>query len=79
MTEPVPAELPLWLMRVVTALELSDDDLPEMSTLLELTREVAHQVTRPAGPLTCYLIGIAVAHGQDPADAVAQVRALLAR
>ncbi|MCL2465673.1 MAG: DUF6457 domain-containing protein [Micrococcales bacterium] len=79
MTEPVPAELPLWLLRVVTALELSDEDLPDVPTLLDLTREVAHQVTRPAGPLTCYLLGVAAAHGQDPADAVAQVRALLAK
>lgn len=45
--------------------------------LLEVTREVAHAVTRPAGPITTYLIGLAVAGGMDPTDAADRARALL--
>jgi|HubBroStandDraft_3_1064219.scaffolds.fasta_scaffold180957_1 hypothetical protein len=33
-------------------------------TILDLTRDVAHQVDRPAAPLTAYLLGVAVGRGQ---------------
>ncbi|MCL2090827.1 MAG: DUF6457 domain-containing protein [Micrococcales bacterium] len=79
---PPPAELAAWTGRVLAALGLSDDDAPDAALLLDLTRQVAHQVTRTAGPLTCYLVGVAAARRggtpQDLAQAVAQVRALVA-
>ena len=43
-----------------------------------MTRDVAHGVARIAGPLTCYLVGIAVGRGADPAQALAKVTALTA-
>lgn len=37
--------------------------------ILDLAREVAHGVARPAAPLTSYLLGLAVAGGADPLKA----------
>ena len=46
--------------------------------LLDVTRDVAHGVARIAGPLTCYLVGVAVGRGADPAEALAAITALTA-
>jgi len=53
-------------------------DLPEVDVtlILDLAREAAHNVARPAAPLTTYLLGIAVARGADPATAAARITAL---
>jgi hypothetical protein len=47
--------------------------------VLDLAREVAHQVDRPAAPVTAYLVGVAVGRGLSLADASERVRALAAR
>ncbi len=67
-----------WIAEVSTALELPADSIPSdrRDALLDLTREVAHGVARIAGPLTCYLLGIAVGRGADPVQALATVNAL---
>ena len=44
--------------------------------VLDVTKEVAHNVARPAAPLTAYLIGLAIGGGADPADAAARVTEL---
>ena len=41
--------------------------------VLELTKEVAHGVARPAAPLTAYLLGLAQGAGTAPDDAVARL------
>jgi len=46
--------------------------------LLELTRDVAHDVARIAGPLTCYLAGMAVANGVAPSTVVTTLKELIA-
>ncbi|MBB5963314.1 hypothetical protein FHS22_002593 [Planomonospora venezuelensis] len=38
--------------------------------LLDLTKDVAHGVARPAAPLTAYLLGLAQGAGTAPPDAV---------
>ena len=67
-----------WITRAGAALDLPADAVPpeRRDALLDLTRDVAHGVARIAGPLTCYLVGIAVGRGADPADALARVAAL---
>ena len=35
--------------------------------VLDLARDVAHQVLRPGAPVTAYLLGLAVGRGADPA------------
>jgi len=44
--------------------------------ILDLTKEVAHGVARPAAPLTAYLLGLAEGAGTAPEDAVARLTAL---
>jgi Domain of unknown function (DUF6457) len=46
--------------------------------ILDVAREVAHRVARPAAPLTTYLLGVAVGRGERPEDAAARVNALVA-
>ena len=51
---------------------------PDTREVLDLARDVAHGVERPAAPLTAWLAGAAVAAGADPADVAARIRALAA-
>jgi hypothetical protein len=44
--------------------------------VLDLARDVAHGVERPAAPLTAYLLGVAVGQGQDLGTAAARLSAL---
>jgi hypothetical protein len=46
--------------------------------VLDLARDVAHAVARPAAPLTAYLVGMAVGRGLALPDAAARVQALAA-
>lgn len=47
--------------------------------VLDLARDVAHNVLRPAAPVSAYLLGLAVGSGADPADAAARLTALAQR
>jgi hypothetical protein len=62
-----------WTDAVRHALELDpfDSDL-----VLDLARDVAHGVMRPAAPLTAYLLGVAVGRGADPSAAAAAIAEL---
>lgn len=44
--------------------------------ILDLARDVAHQVDRPAAPLTAFLLGMAVGGGQDLDSAAERLVAL---
>ncbi len=48
-------------------------DIPQ---ILDLARDVAHQVDRPAAPVTAYLLGLAVGGGGNFGEAAAQLREL---
>lgn len=48
----------------------------QRDVVLDLAKEVAHQVVRPAAPLTTYLLGVAVGRGADPKQAAAVLTAL---
>lgn len=58
-------ELDAWLSRLADELDIGDVELDTdaMHTLLDLARDAAHQIDRPAAPLTCYLVGVAVGRG----------------
>jgi hypothetical protein len=68
-----------WLVQTSRSLDINADTIPAdlRNELLDLTRDVAHGVARIAGPLTCYLVGVAVGRGQSPSAALAAVTALL--
>ena len=70
-----------WIAQASGTLDLPADSISAAlrDELLDLTRDVAHGVARIAGPLTCYLVGVAVGRGADPAAAVAELSALVAR
>ena len=73
-----PADLDAWVTDLSAALDLGDLQVPT-GLLLDLTRDAAHGVTRPAGPLTTYLVGIAVARGASPEQAAETVRELISK
>jgi len=63
-----------WLALVSGELGIGPVDA---GAVLDLARDVAHGVARPAAPLTCLLIGLA-AGGTDDLDAlIDRVRALI--
>lgn len=64
-----------WVSAATSALGLPADAIPaDLRTgLLDVTRDAAHGVTRVAGPLTTYLIGLAVGAGMDSAAALRAV------
>lgn len=64
-----------WTEAVRVALRLDPID-PKL--VLDLARDVAHGVLRPAAPLTAYLVGVAVGRGAEPRAAVAAVQELIA-
>jgi hypothetical protein len=66
------ATLDEWTTQVCQALGLPDGGV-DQRLVLDVARETAHQVARPAAPLTAYLLGIAVGRGADPAVAAASI------
>jgi uncharacterized protein DUF6457 len=50
----------------------------DVRQILDLARDAAHQVDRPAAPVTAYLLGLAVGAGMRPDQAAARLRALVA-
>lgn len=53
-----------WLATLLRDLGLEDASV-DVRLLLDVSREVAHAVERPAAPLTTYVLGLAVA--REPA------------
>lgn len=49
--------------------ELDIEVAPDLRTILDLARDVAHTVERPAAPVTAFLVGYAAAaRGGTPGD-----------
>lgn len=64
-----------WLTAAGAELGL-DPNPDDVRVVLDLARDVAHQVLRPGAPVTAYLLGIAVGRGADPAETAARLSAL---
>ncbi|TKK80998.1 hypothetical protein FDA94_34395 [Herbidospora galbida] len=52
-----------------------DPAVVDRDMVLDMTRDVAHGVARPAAPLTAYLLGLAQGAGTAPAEAAAVISA----
>jgi hypothetical protein len=65
-----------WTAYVSAALGVPPEAL-DRDLVLDLARDSAHRVARPAAPLTTYLAGVAVGRGATPADVDATIRSLL--
>jgi len=63
-----------WVDAVRQALGV--DVVVDIDAILDVARDAAHAVDRPAAPVTTYLLGAAVAAGADPAEASGRVEAL---
>ncbi|WP_395242885.1 DUF6457 domain-containing protein [Agromyces sp. MMS24-K17] len=78
MSEPTrtPADLDAWAAQVATVLGVAALGA-DVGAVLDLARDAAHGVARPAAPLTTYLVGLAVGRGLPFDEAVARVAAEL--
>lgn len=66
-----------WLDTVAAALGL--DGPVDRDLVLDLTRDVAHNVARPAAPVTAFLVGLAAGRaGGGPDEVSAAVRKVAA-
>lgn len=61
-----------WIEAVCRELGLERERI-DRDLVLDLARDVAHGVTRPAAPLTAYLLGLAVGRGDAARDAAARI------
>ena len=64
-----------WIEAVISELGISEVEVNDslMKEILAVARDAAHNVERPAAPLSTYLMGIAVARGADPADVAQRI------
>lgn len=72
MGDPAP-DIQEWVAAVARqlGLDLAAADQQEIVTaVLDLTADVAHGVSRPAAPVTAFLVGLAAGRAADPAAAV---------
>jgi hypothetical protein len=65
-----------WIDAVCAELNVSTD--PDVDVILDVARVSAHNVERPAAPVTTFLLGLAVAGGMDVKDAATKVQNLAA-
>jgi hypothetical protein len=68
-------ELDSWVAAAARELGLEPGDV-QAKAVLDVARDVAHQVLRPGAPVTAYLMGLAVGRGADAADVAERISAL---
>lgn len=72
------SEMDDWVAEVVAELGLDGAEVP-VKAVLDVARDVAHNVLRPGAPVTAYLLGLAVGAGADPVEAAGRISALAIR
>lgn len=78
MTTDSPADLEQWARDLAAALDL-DDTSVDITVILDLARDAAHGVARPAAPITTFLVGYALGlRGGSLGDLAARASALAA-
>jgi hypothetical protein len=69
-----------WMTTVREELGLAGDGVADINAvttvILDLARDAAHGVARPAAPLTAYLVGVAVGQGAPLPEAASRIAAL---
>ncbi|TQL04295.1 DUF6457 domain-containing protein [Cellulomonas sp. SLBN-39] len=75
-----PSTLDGWLVQVARELGVAPEvALATCGPVLDMVRDVAHGVARPAGPTTAFLVGLAAGRaGGDAQEQADRVRELLA-
>jgi hypothetical protein len=74
MTNPLDA----WVHELAGALGV-DPAATDVTTLLDVARDAAHGVARPAAPLTTFLVGLAAGQRGGSPEAVAEAAAIAQR
>jgi hypothetical protein len=73
----VPDHLAAWTADLAAALDLPDDPATvERGLVLDVARDAAHGVARPAAPLTTFLVGYAAGLRGGGTDAVRAAAAI---
>ncbi|WP_432983446.1 DUF6457 domain-containing protein [Dactylosporangium sp. CA-233914] len=54
-----------WLNEAAAAVGVEVPDEAARGAVLDLAKDVAHNVARPGAPLTAFLLGVAVGRGAD--------------
>jgi hypothetical protein len=72
------APLDAWVAELAVALGL-DPAAVDRTLLLDVARDAAHGVARPAAPLTTFLVGLAAGRAGGGADAVQAAAAIAQR
>ena len=67
------ADLPEWIDQITTALGV-ERELVDIDRLLQVSSDVAHQVARPAVPVTMFVAGLAAA-SSNSSDVLAWIEA----
>ena len=67
-------DMDTWVQSVKSELGITAD--VDTATILDVAKDAAHAVARPAAPVTTYLLGMAVAAGADAKEAAAKIAAL---
>lgn len=77
MTDESHVSLQAWVAKLTEALG-TDVEIDEetMHIVLDLARDAAHEIARPAAPLTTFLVGIAVGRGASVGAAAARATEL---
>jgi hypothetical protein len=65
-----------WIDAVCAELDLPSD--VKVDLILDVARDAAHNVERPAAPVTTFLLGILVGRGMDVSEAAAKIQDLAA-
>ena len=65
----MPDALERWVDELCVALQI--DSAPDRDLVLDLARDAAHGVARPAAPLTTFLVGLAAGLRGGSADDIA--------
>ena len=73
-----PEALDAWAATLRQRFDLAEDDVP-VSAVLDMTRDVANGVARPAAPLGAFVAGLVAGRtGTDPAEVLAALREVAA-
>ena len=72
------SELDEWVAELAAALGV-EPDAADIAVLLDVARDAAHAVARPAAPLTTFLVGLAAGANGGGAAAVSDAAAIAQR
>jgi len=71
--------LEAWVAELTAELGIPELAGLDLATVLDLARDAAHSVARPAAPLTTFLVGYAAARAGGSPDEIQRLAALAAR